>query len=75
MATGKPLARLWKNHLQRRRRSITIQPILIIAVLAGLIVPALAQTQGGAGNAPDQGIGRTEDGGHMGHEDRARSAR
>jgi len=37
----------------------------LVAGIGGLIVPALAQMQGGAESAPDQGMGRMENG-HMG---------
>lgn len=48
-----------------------IRHSLAVAALAAgigsLIAPALAQTQGGSGRAPDRGMGRMDDGGHMGH--------
>ena len=48
----------------RIRHSLAIAAL--VAGIGGLIVPALAQTQGGAENAPDQGMGQMENGGHMG---------
>lgn len=48
-----------------------IRGSLIVAVLAagigGLIVPALAQTQGGGAGGPNWGMGRMNGGGRMGH--------
>jgi len=41
---------------------------LFTLLLAGsLTVPALAQTQDGAVRAPNQGIGRVDNDGHVGH--------
>ncbi|MDQ2803402.1 MAG: hypothetical protein M3Y41_12225 [Pseudomonadota bacterium] len=49
----------------RIRHSLAVAALA--AGIGALIVPALAQTQDGAGSAPDQGMGRMEGGGHMGH--------
>jgi hypothetical protein len=39
----------------------------LVAGIGSLIVPALAQTQGGLERAPDHGMDRMDGGGHMGH--------
>lgn len=48
----------------RIRHSLAVAAL--VAGIGRLIVPALAQTQGGAENAPNQGMGQMENGGHMG---------
>lgn len=58
---------------------MSIRHSLAIAALAAgvgsLIVPAVAQTQGGSERAPDRGMSRMEGGGHMGHGMMSREGR
>jgi hypothetical protein len=45
----------------------TVAVAVFVAAIGGLIVPALAQTQGGIERAPDRGMSRMEGGGRMDH--------